>query len=236
MALLGNLGKRLKTARMARAGIGQGRPGETLIVPRFTTMPVGPQLPGTTPYIPYQKPGQAQKEIYIVESEIIKPKKEEEKAPAQVNVNITAGGGEGEASIEEEIAKKIRESPFKLRFKTLNIQEVQKGMAAGKEERDIRKQFALGYIPEKKESETITLLRGVNRVIPLITLTQGVEKKVVSYAHIYWNEETQAVIYKVIEPKLTDEENELLDELKNILKEKLDVDFKKYAARRLTII
>lgn len=230
MVGLKKLGKRLKRARINRsAGIAPS--GETLIVPRFTTMPVGQQTPGVTPFIPYKRPGQMQKEVYIVESDIIKTGKEKEKEKSSgVSVNIATKGG-GEANIEEEIAKKIRESPFKLKFKTLSIQDMQKApealKAPPKYKREIRKEFLAGGMAEEKGTATIDLLRKVNRVLPLITLTQGVEKKVVSYATIKWNEERNALIYKVHEPELNDEEKELLEELKNILKEKLDVDFEK---------
>jgi flagellar protein FlaI len=223
MAGIKKIGKRLKKAKTAReAG---AAPGETLIVPRFTTLPMGQRQPGQTPFIPYAPGMGPQKEVYIVEKDVLK---EKERAPGKTDVSISIETGEG--SIEEEIAKKIRESPFKLKFKTLNIQGLKE-----RGERDIRKGAGLEaaadirkkVISEKKLEETINLLRKVNRVVPLITITQGMEKKVVSYATIKWNEETQELIYSVHEPEMDDEEKALLDEIKDILKEKLSVDFTK---------
>ncbi|MBN1923567.1 MAG: type II/IV secretion system ATPase subunit [Nanoarchaeota archaeon] len=233
MAGIKNLGKRLRKAKMDRE---LRTAPETLVVPRFTTLPMGPRQPGQTPFIPYSQTGAGQKEVYIVESDVVKPEQKPGGGKTEVNVNIEAGkgggGGEGEMSIEEEIAKKIKESPFKLRFKTLNIQELQKAGAAAAGaprpgERDIRKTFTGAYAGTERGEETINLLRKVNRVVPLITLTQGMEKKVVSYATIKWNEETQELIYAVHEPQMNDEEMALLDEIKGILKEKLNVDFEK---------
>lgn len=226
------LGKKLRKAKQRRGMTGE--PGETLIVPRFTTMPMDQRRMGRTPFVPYSPSGGSQKEVYIVESDIIKSDKQKEGGgkggKTEVSVNIQGQGGDG--SIEEEIAKKIRESPFKLKFKTLNIQGLKEkgtpaapgeGIRKGAGEIDIRKTMP----PTTQAEETINQLRKVNRVVPLITITQGVEKKVVSYATIKWNEETQELIYSVHEPELNDEEKALLEEIKDILKEKLNVDFTK---------
>ncbi len=216
---LKRLGKRLRKAKMMREG---GAP-QTLIVPRFTTYPVGFQQPGQTPFSAMAPSFGPQKEVYIVESDVVKSEKKG--GETKVNVNVNA---KGDNNIEEEIAKKIRESPFKLRFKTLNIQEIKSGVGKGEKEGvDIRKNFAPAVINKEQEAETINILKKVNRVVPLITLTQGVEKKVVAYATIKWNDESQQLLYSVHEPKLSDEEKSLLDEVKSILKEKLDVDFEK---------
>ena len=132
------LGKRLKKAKERRE---QGQSPQTLIVPRFTTMPVGQRQPGQTPFRPYSAVPGAQKEVYIVEKDVVKPEKKEEKKETKIDINVQ--GKQGEASIEEEIAKKIRESPFKLRFKTLNIGEMQKSPQSSQNKtRDIRKTFA----------------------------------------------------------------------------------------------
>ena len=233
--VLKQIGKRLRDARMMRE---HGEEPETLIVPRFTTMPLRGQggigESAFTPYTSTQGLTGPQKEIYIVEKDIIKPKEVTEGEEGGININITSKKSEG--SIEEEISKKIRESPFQLKFKTLNIEGLKSGEEERREEAPARKGIkikdaGLGAKTtvgmEMQANETIKLLRQVNRVVPLVTISQGVEKKVVAYATIKWSEENQELVYSVREPVLTDEEKALLDEIKDILKERLNVDFGK---------
>jgi len=44
-----------------------------------------------------------------------------------------------------------------------------------------------------------------------------------AYAHVKWDEEQKEVIYRIIEPELDDESEELLEVVKENLSEKIDV-------------
>ncbi|MFH0962295.1 MAG: type II/IV secretion system ATPase subunit [archaeon] len=57
---------------------------------------------------------------------------------------------------------------------------------------------------------------------PLIASETG---QVFSYVQIFWSPEEQCLIYQVIEPQISPEENELLRKIEKKLEEKLDIDF-----------
>ena len=218
---LKSIGRRIRNAR--KSGGGGGEDNEQLIVSRFTTLPVSSKFTDT-PFIPYsqQFKGGSNKEVYIVDKEVLKP--EEKKEEKDLNINITQESID--ETIEAEIAKKIKQSPFQLKFKTLNINEIKaQNLAATPLERDIRKSFVASF--DKASSENLEILRAVKRVIPLITLNQGGENKVVAYTTIQWNETDQTIDYTVTEPSINDKERELLEEIKEMLREKLNIDFEK---------
>jgi flagellar protein FlaI len=220
--VLKNIGRKLRMAK--RSGGGAQEENEPLVVSRFTTLPVSNKFTDT-PYIPYsqQFKGGSNKEVYIVDKEVLKP--EEKEKEKDVNINITQQEGIDE-KIEEEIARKIKQSPFQLKFKTLNINEIKaQNLAATPVERDIRKSFIASF--DKASEENLEVLRSVKRVIPLITIKQGDESKVVAYATIQWDETEQTINYQVNEPSLNDKEKELLEEIKEMLREKLNIDFDK---------
>lgn len=220
--VLKSIGRKLRRARSS--GGGEKEDNEQLIVSRFTTLPVSNKFTDS-PYIPYsqQFKGGSNKEVYIVDKEVLKPEEKEEEK--DVNINITQKDDLDE-KIEEEIAKKIKQSPFQLKFKTLNINEIKShNLAATPLERDIRKNFASTF--DKASNENLEVLRAVKKIIPLVTLNQNDENKVVAYATIQWNEPDQTINYIVTEPLLTDKEKELLDEIKEMLREKLNIDFEK---------
>ncbi|MFA5303737.1 MAG: type II/IV secretion system ATPase subunit [Candidatus Nanoarchaeia archaeon] len=216
--MLKNIGRKLRRAK--QAGVTKEE-NEPLVVSRFTTLPVSNKFTDS-PYIPYsqQFKGGSNKEVYIVDKEVLKPEE-----PKDVNINIEGQEGVDE-TIDEEIARKIKQSPFQLKFKTLNINEIKsQNLAATPVERDIRKSFAATF--DKASNENLEVLRAVKKVVPLVTLSQNNENKVVAYANIQWNETDQTITYLVTEPVLNDKEKELLEEIKEMLREKLNIDFEK---------
>ena len=148
---------------------------------------------------------------------------------------------------QRKIIDKIKESPFKLKFNTINIMDMQKAPIQQPVQPIIIQNTVGGALPAnydrhstkpqgkdirkgvRKEliskDEKLNLLRKVNRITPLITLTYNNKKHILAYAHIKWIEEKFELVYEVIEPKMNDEELNLLNEIKNILKERLTVDF-----------
>ncbi len=232
MAIIKKVGKKLKKAKKRRK-TGRGR-GETLIVPRYTTMPVGmygPQMPGGfgAPTVP-RMPGMLGRQIFVLESEEVRGEGKRRKKGEKVTEKELSSEGRLEKAAEEmekKIREKIKESPFKLQFETLNIEEVKKRRKG----RKIRKEFRPGAV-RGDQKKNIDLLKKINRVIPLITVVTEKEKKVISYAHIKWNPETQSLLYTVHEPELDEEDKSLITELKNLLREKLDVDFEKIRGKK----
>jgi flagellar protein FlaI len=220
MAILKSIGKRLRSAKKSSQQVNE----EQLIVTRFTTLPVSDKFTDT-PYIPYsqQFKGGSNKEVYIVDKDVLKP---ESKGTQEKDININIKEEGVEDSIEEEIAKKIKQSPFQLKFKTLNINEIKsQGMTATSMERDIRKSFAASF--DKSSSDNLEILRAIKKVIPLITITQGQENKVMAYATIKWDEKEHTITYTITEPSLEPKEKETLEEIKEMLREKLNIEFDK---------
>ncbi len=220
MAILKKIGKKLRIAKKTSAKQGNEEP---LVVTRFTTLPVNEKFTDT-PYIPYsqQFKGASNKEVYIVDKDVLNP----ESKAAQKDININIKEDEIEDSIEEEIAKKIKQSPFQLKFKTLNINEIKsQGMTATSLERDIRKNFTASF--DKSSSENLEILRAIKKVVPLITIRQGQENKVMAYATIKWDEQEHTITYIITEPSLDPKEKEILEEIKEMLREKLNIEFDK---------
>ncbi|MDD2679006.1 MAG: type II/IV secretion system ATPase subunit [Candidatus Nanoarchaeia archaeon] len=224
--ILKNIGRKLRKAKSASSR----EMNEPLIVSRFTTLPVSNKFTDT-PYVPYsqQFKGISNKEVYIVEKDVLKAEEKKDENLRDLNINIEKKDSTEEhidEKIEEEIAKKIKQSPFQLKFKTLNINEIKsKNLSATALERDIRKNFEASF--DKSSSESLEVLRSIKKVVPLITINQKNENKVVSYATIKWDEEEHTITYLISEPVMSDKEKELLEEIKEILKEKLDIDFEK---------
>ncbi len=70
-------------------------------------------------------------------------------------------------------------------------------------------------------------LHTVDMKYPLIPSEPKPGENVLAYAHIKWNEKLGSLIYNVIEPKLTQEDKVLADNIKRDIEERLDVDFSK---------
>ncbi|RLJ02857.1 MAG: type IV secretion system protein VirB11 [Candidatus Aenigmatarchaeota archaeon] len=80
-----------------------------------------------------------------------------------------------------------------------------------------------GRVLKKKES----ILKEIRMIYPLIPSSPGPDDYIYAYAEIAWNEKLGSLVYKVVEPPLMDMEKKLLSRIKEILEDKLDVDFNK---------
>ncbi len=68
-------------------------------------------------------------------------------------------------------------------------------------------------------------LRGVNIKYPLIPSRPASGERVFAYAHITYDRRANELIYKIVEPELTEKEKKLLSDIKEYVQEKLNVDF-----------
>lgn len=82
-----------------------------------------------------------------------------------------------------------------------------------------------GIKAHKKGKKEVADLSKINIIYPLIPRTPKKGEKVFAYANIKWSPKEYALVYNVIEHMLTKNEQKLLDNIKNSLIEKLDVDF-----------
>ena len=62
---------------------------------------------------------------------------------------------------------------------------------------------------------------------PLIPSKPKKGEPIFAYAHIEWNQKLHKYVYNVIEPKLTPKLKNILDRVKDLLEQRLDVDFSK---------
>ncbi|MEM5773324.1 MAG: type II/IV secretion system ATPase subunit [Candidatus Aenigmatarchaeota archaeon] len=74
---------------------------------------------------------------------------------------------------------------------------------------------------EEEEKEKITLIQ------PLIPKKPRKDEPILAYAKIYWDEKISRHIYQVVEPPLTEKLKKILIKIKEIMEQKLDVDFSK---------
>ncbi len=68
-------------------------------------------------------------------------------------------------------------------------------------------------------------LRTVDAKYPLTPRHPKKNERVFSYAHIYWDFKINQLVYDIIEPKLTVEEQKNINEIKEFIQEKLDINF-----------
>ncbi len=93
---------------------------------------------------------------------------------------------------------------------------------------------------EMKKGEEIDLTK-IDIVYPLTPPKPKEGEEIYAYAHIRWNPNKNVLIYEVVEPILSKADKELLEKIKKIMQERLDVDFtklnlkgaKKYIDKRL---
>ncbi len=92
---------------------------------------------------------------------------------------------------------------------------------------DDRFNFTLSDKKDIKITSKIDKLSDVDVKYPLI--------KPFAYAHVKWDEEEKAIIYRVIEPDLDPEDKEVLDVIKESLSEKIDVSLSAMQGREKII-
>ena len=78
----------------------------------------------------------------------------------------------------------------------------------------------LGEI-EEGEKEKITIVQ------PLIPKKPKKDEPILAYAKIYWDEKENRHIYQLVEPPLTDKLKGILNKVKEMMEQRLDVDFSK---------
>jgi len=67
-------------------------------------------------------------------------------------------------------------------------------------------------------------------VYPLIPRSPKKGEKIFAYAKIFWDEKNSRYVYEVVEPPLSPKLKELMNKLKELLEQKLEVDFSKLGA------
>ena len=65
----------------------------------------------------------------------------------------------------------------------------------------------------------------VNEYYSLVPRNPGPDENIYAYSHVKWDENKNSLVYRIVEPKLSDRDEELLEELKNRIENRLDVDF-----------
>ncbi len=108
---------------------------------------------------------------------------------------------------EDELPHKIEITPAK---RELNIQGYEIPALGGKTKMSAAR-------PEVAPLRQITY--------PLIPSKPAQGEPILAYAKIYWEPKMNRYMYQVVEPELTDKVKELLAKIKELLEEKLDVDF-----------
>jgi flagellar protein FlaI len=78
---------------------------------------------------------------------------------------------------------------------------------------------------DKVDEETI---KKINLKYPLIPRNPRKGERILSYAHIYYSEKLNEPVYLVAEPKLDDKDKVILEEMKDYIQEKLDINFSQF--------
>lgn len=80
-----------------------------------------------------------------------------------------------------------------------------------------------GKIEEEDEDE----ISEINQYYSLVPRDPGEDENIYAYAHIFWNENKGSLVYKIIEPSLSEKDEKILEKVKQTLEERLDVDLDK---------
>ncbi len=124
--------------------------------------------------------------------------------PSQGYGTIPTSGLFGKSEISGKISAKIVKEMPKIKEEGIEIKAI-KGIEVKKERPvDIKK---------------------MNIIYPLIPRYPKKGERVFAYAHIRWSPKDSSLVYYVVEPKLSEEEQRVLKQIKNIIMEKLDIDF-----------
>ncbi|MGC8812111.1 MAG: type II/IV secretion system ATPase subunit [Candidatus Aenigmatarchaeota archaeon] len=122
----------------------------------------------------------------------------------------------------------------------IKIERVEEEKKEGKEEKEIKPvekpKILEGieipeFLPEKVEIGEIPLTEEERRKItlayPLIPRKPGKDELVFAYAKIFWDSSLNKYVYQVVEPELTEKMKEIISKLKELIQEKLDIEFGK---------
>ncbi len=80
---------------------------------------------------------------------------------------------------------------------------------------------------EAISARIIEKLETTNEIYPLVSIKVKGKEVLMAFANIRWDPESQSIVYYVIEPELSKEEVKILNELKELIREKLDIDLTK---------
>ncbi len=83
--------------------------------------------------------------------------------------------------------------------------------------------FTFGEIPLRVERP----IKRKRYVYPLIPRTPSKNEPIFAYARIEWNDEKKRYEYKVVEPPLTEKLKNIMKRIKELLEQRLDIDFSK---------
>jgi len=87
--------------------------------------------------------------------------------------------------------------------------------------------------PMEKKFQRETLYK-IDIKYPLIPKNPAPNEEIYAYAHIFWSKDSSELVYNVVEPEITEKDKEILELVKEYIREKLDLDFesvKKFEAR-----
>ncbi len=131
------------------------------------------------------------------------------------------------AGINEALAEKIGELIEKKEEKKgIAPQETTKNGGKNGPGIELEQEEEKKDIEVEKEEKKDVDVESINEVFPLITLKKGNQEQTYVWGNIRWVAEANALKYFVQEPTLSKKEKDVLDEIKNILERKLDVQFK----------
>ncbi|MFH7860997.1 MAG: type II/IV secretion system ATPase subunit [Candidatus Aenigmatarchaeota archaeon] len=128
-------------------------------------------------------------------------------------------------------------APITIPIKIEKVEEKEEKVEEKEEKKPVEKPKLLDgieipeFIPEKIEIGEIPLTEEERRKItlayPLIPRKPQKDELVFAYAKIFWDSSLNKYIYQVIEPELTDRLKETIKKLKELIQEKLDIEFGK---------
>ena len=79
--------------------------------------------------------------------------------------------------------------------------------------------------------ESNTELRTINVKYPLIPSKPTRNSRIFAYVHIFFDTKLDEIIYRVVEPKLSEEDKKALYEIKDYIQEKIDINFSQVRRR-----
>jgi archaeal flagellar protein FlaI len=91
----------------------------------------------------------------------------------------------------------------------------------------------LPKFPHKMSSKIFTVKdnmipeKGINLSYPLIPRKPAKDEKIFAYAKIFWDDNANRYVYQIIEPELTDKLKKVMGKVKELLEQRLDIDFSK---------
>ena len=147
------------------------------------------------------------------------PKEEVKKEPPKLQLRFKPG-------------KKQKEEP-KEGIKEGRFSAIPRGFAQieKKEEKKKKTEYKKIKIPEIENIENEVLekdeseLKFTDIKYPLVPSNPEKGEKVFAYAHIFWDTSEEGLFYKIVEPKLTEQDKKNLKKLKDYIQEKIDVNF-----------